>query len=311
MGLLSALFGGSKSSSTQQQTSDSRGFSFNRGGSSSVSGAASSGRSAGVQGSQGTSSSASRVFSEDLLRQLYGGALGAAGEIDPGLATERVGQLFTGGSSIIDRLNEGGAGTDYLERRLAGDNSDVLDAQIEAVGTDLSKFFTDKLNPAITGSAVAAGQLGGGRQGVAQGEAISSVLEEFAKQSANLRATDVANRDAAALGLLDRQNAAGATTLGALPQLASIAGNNPSLDVFSQLSDIFGGPTVLTDASSQESSFGQEFSEQQANEFATALSEELGISFDEAHSIVTATSKGKSSNGIIPGLASLGGLFGG
>lgn len=308
MGLLKSLFGGGKSSASQEQTSDSQGFSLNRGVSSSVQSALSRARSAGVTGSQGTSGSTSRVFSDDLLRQLYGDALGAAGAIDPGLATERVGQLFTGGSSIIDRLNDGGAGADYLERRLSGDNSDVLNAQIDAVGKDLSRFFTDQINPAITGSAVSAGQLGGGRQGVAQGAAVSSILEEFAAQSANLRAADVANRDAAALGLLDRQNAAGATSLGALPQLAAIAGNNPSLDVYSQLSDIIGGPTVLTDASSQESSFGREFSEQESQELATALSEELGISFDEAHSLLKSTSKGSNQNGIFK---SIGLSFGG
>lgn len=296
MGILSSLFGGSKQSSQQQQKSDSFGFGLNTGTSASTSGSVSTGRSGGSSLSRDT------IFSGDMLRQLYGGALGAADAIDPALATERTAQLFTGGQSILDRLGEGGAGTDYLERRLAGEGSDVLNAQIDAVGKDLGRFFTDTLNPAITGSAVAAGQLGGGRQGVAQGEAASSVLEQFATQSASLRAADVANRDAAALGLLDRQNAAGATALGALPQLAAIGQSNPSLDVYSQLSSIFGGPVVTNEASSQQ------FSEEQATQFAQSLAEELGISYDEAHSLLTATSKGKSNGGIVSGL---GGLLGG
>jgi hypothetical protein len=277
-------FSKSKTSSEQNQQSDSFGYSLSGANSSSVSGASSAGRSAG------TSSSRDSIFSSDLLRQLYGGALDTAGAIDPGLATKRIDQLFTGGSSIIDSLG-GGAGSDYLERRLSGDNSDVLNAQIDAVGSDLGRFFNDQLNPAITGSAVAAGQLGGGRQGVAQGEAMSSVLKEFASQSANLRAADITNRDSAALGLLDRQNQAGATALGALPQLAAIGTNNPGLDVFSQLSDIFGAPTVTNEASSQQ------FSEEQATEFAQALADEFGISYDEAHSLLTSKSKGKSIGG--------------
>lgn len=276
--------GGSKSSSEQRQQSDSFGYSLSGANSSSVSGGSSFGRSGG------TSLSRDTVFSGDLLRRLYGDALGAAGGIDPGLATSRIDQLFTGGSDILARLNDGGAGEDYLTRRLEGDGGDVLNAQIDAVGKDLGRFFNDTLNPAITGSAVAAGQLGGGRQGVAQGAAMSSILEEFATQSANLRAADIAQRDTAALGLLDRRNAAGATALGALPNLAAIGGSNPSLDVYSQLSDIFGGPVVTNEASSQE------FSEQQASEFAQAFADEFGISYDEAHSLLTAKSKSKSAS---------------
>lgn len=293
MGILGSLFGGSSQSSQQRQVSDSFGASMNRGSSRSSSG----GSSSAVSG--GSSASRDSIFSGDLLRQLYGGALGAADAINPAVATERTAQLFTGGSSILDRLAEGGAGTDYLERRLSGEGSDVLDAQIGAIGKDLGRFFTDELNPAITGSAVAAGQLGGGRQGVAQGEAMSSVLEQFATQAGNLRAADIANRDSAALGLLDRQNAAGATALGALPQLAALGRSNPSLDVYSQLSDIFGAPTVTNEATSQQ------FSEEQASEYAQSIAEELGISVDQAHSLLTATSKGKSSGGIIPGLGKI------
>lgn len=299
MGLLSSLFGGGKTSSAQNQQSDSFGSSVNQSNASSQSGSVSSGISGGVSSSKGT------VFSEDLLRQLYGGALGAAGGIDSKAANDRVNQLFTGGLGILDTLGGGGAGEDYLNRRLAGDNGEVLNGQIDALGNDLGRFFNDTLNPAITGSAVAAGQLGGGRQGVAQSGAVDSVLREFSTQAANLRATDITNRDSAALGLLGAQNQRGATQLGALGELGALASNDATLDPYKDLASIFGGPVVTTDASSSQ------FSEQQAQEFATSLAQELGISYDEAHSLLTATSKGKTSNGIIPGLSSLAGGFGG
>lgn len=305
MGILSSLFGGSKTSSTQQQQSDSSGFSINRGTSSSESGGISSGFSSGVTGSSGASRSSSSVFSEDILRQLYGGAASAASAIDPSLAIERNNQLFTGGTSIIQQLTDGGAGADYLTRRLSGDNNDVLNSQIDAIGTDLGRFFNEQLNPAITGSAVAGGALGGGRQGVAQSGAIDSVLREFSTQAANLRASDITNRDNAALGLLSANNANANTALGSLSSLSDLGSGLEALQPFSALSQIIGGPTVLTDSSSEQSSFGQEVSQQQSEEFARSLSEELGISYDEAHALLTGSSKGKSSGGIVPGLKNL------
>lgn len=314
MGLLGSLFGGSKQSSTatQTQNADSFGYSANRAGSSSTSGATSSGFSRALSGSKGREGSSQGVFAGDIIKQLFQGASSAAGAIDPALATERNNQLFTGGSDIIARLSGGGAGGDYLERRLAGEGSDVLDAQIGAIGNDLGKFLNEQLNPVITGSSVAGGALGGGRQGVAQAGATDSVLREFATQAGNLRAADLASRDASALGLMSAQNANAQTALGSLGQLSDLGSGLEGLEPFAALSQIIGGPTTLTESFGETESFGQEMSQQQSEEFAQSLAEELGISYDEAHQIVTSssTSKGKSNGGIIPGLASLGGLFG-
>lgn len=278
-------FSKSKTSSEQNQQSDSFGYGVNQSLSQSMSGGTSSGRSTGISGSS------SDVFASDLFRQLYSGALGAAGAIDPAMATERVNQLFTGGTNILQQLEGGGAGEQYLERRLSGDNSEVLDAQIGALGKDLGRFYSEELNPVITGSAVAGGALGGGRQGVAQGVASRGVLEEFAKQAANLRATDITNRDSAAVQLLGARNTSAQTALAGLPGLADLGGGTEALNPYLALSQIFGGPTALTQ------SFGQEESVQQSEEYATALAQELGISYDEAHSLMTAKSKGKSVGG--------------
>lgn len=292
MGLLSSLFGGSKSQAEQTQQSDSFGYGINQSSATSSSGGRSSGLSLG--------SSTSDVFASDLFRQLYTGAVGAAGSINPALATERVNQLFTGGASIIEQLAGGGAGAEYLARRLGG-NDDVLNSQVDALGEDLSRFFSEELNPAIRGSAVAGGSLGGGRQGVAQGLAAEGVTREFARGATELRSADIARRDSAALGLLSAQGANAATALNALPQLAALGSGTEALAPYAALSEILGGPTVLTQS--------EQMSSQQAEEFAMSLAEELGISYDEAHALMTAKSKGKSSGGIVPGLASLGGMF--
>lgn len=286
MSLLSSLFGGSSTKSTQKQTQDSFGYSLNRSNAASTSGGYSTGASSGISGSS------SSVFADDLVRQLYSGALGAADAINPELATSRVNQLFTGGANIIAQLEGGGAGEDYLTRRLSGSDTSILDAQIGALGKDLGKFFNEELNPVIRGSAVAGGALGGGRQGVAEGLASQGVLEQFAAGAANLRATDLTNRDNAALGLISGRNTAAQTALSGLPALAGLGSGTESLSPYLALGQIFGSPTVLSQ------SFGQEQSMQQSEEFAQSLAEELGISYDEAHAILEASSKGKSSDGI-------------
>jgi hypothetical protein len=298
----------SKQSSSSQQTqkSDSSGLSLTDNNSSSVSGASSSGSSSGISGSSGVTSSNQGVFASDMLQQLYGGALGAAGALDPSVAASRVNQLFTGGSGILDQLSSGGAGADYLKGRLTGDNSQVLNAQIDSLGSDLGRFYKEQLNPVITGNSVAAGQLGGGRQGVAQGIASNSVLQQFATQAAGLRAADVTNRDNAALGLINAQNTGGATALGALPSLATLGSGASVLAPYQALSSVFGAPTTLTSAQGQTSSFGQESSQQQSDQYATAIAQELGISVDEAHSLMTGSSKG-SGFGVNAGFGSTSG----
>lgn len=305
MGILGSLFGGSKSSSKTVQKSDSSGFGINRGSSSSSSGGSSSGFSSGMSGSTSRTGSTSGVFASDILQQLYGGAADAASSINPALATERVNQLFTGGASIIESLSGGGAGADYLTRRLAGDGGEVLNAQIDAVGSDLGRFFNEQLNPAITGSAVAGGALGGGRQGVAQAGAMDSVLREFSTQAANLRANDIMQRDSTALGLMGAQNQNAATALGSLTSLAELGSGLEALQPYAALSQIIGGPTVLTDSFGESDSFGQEYSEQESEQFAISLAEELGISYDEARMRLKSTGSGKSQGGIVPGIASL------
>lgn len=292
MGILGSLFGGSKNSSEQTSRQDSFGYGVNESRAVSESGGRSTGFSAGASGSS------SSVFGADIFRQLYGGAFDTASAINPQLATERVNQLFTGGAGIIEQLAGGGAGADYLAGRLNGEN-DILNSQVDALGADLGRFYREELNPVIRGSAVAGGTLGGGRQGVAEGLASEGVAREFQRGATELRSSDIARRDTAALGLLGAQNANAQTALGALPGLAQLGSGMEALAPFAALSEILGGPTVLTE------SFGQEMSQQQSEEFATSLAEELGISYDEAHALMTAKSKGKSSGGIVPGLASL------
>lgn len=222
--------------------------------------------------SSGQSSSTQSIAFEDLFKQLYGGASGAADKamLGAGDLTKAAQQLFTGGSTFLQGLG-GDAGTAYLNSRLKDDS--VLNEQIDLLRQDSAKLFNEDLNPAITSRSVAGGTLGGGRQGVAQGMALDAVGESFSKGAATLRAQDLASKDQAAAQVASNSLSAANTGLGALPGLLDLTerGNNAELGIYSSLASILGGPTVL----------GQSQSTNTATSNAQSLSEALSRSYGE------------------------------
>jgi hypothetical protein len=146
------------------------------------------------------------------------------------------------------------AGTNYLTDRL--NNSDSADAQIAQLQKDTGLLFTDQFNPAITSDAVSSGNLGGGRQGVAQGMAMDTLARQFSSQATAIRSNDQAQKDAAASTVAGNSLTAASTGLGALPGLLSVVGQgqNADLDVYSKLAQIYGGPTTLSSSQSTSAS---------------------------------------------------------
>ena len=235
-------FGGSTSKSNSQSSS------FDQSNSASVSGGAS------VAGSEQS------IAFEDIFARLFGGAEGAAGGLDPSLLTESANQLFTSGAGFMNQIG-GDAGTDYLENRLSADNP-VLQDQIDLLGEDIGQFFNEELLPGITSQAVAGGQLGGGRQGVAQGRAINEASAQFRRGATALRAGDIGARDAVAGGLAGNAVQGAQVGLSGIPALAGVAdlGFSAGLAPYERLAAIMGGPTVLGSSFSNSADFAEAFS---------------------------------------------------
>jgi hypothetical protein len=202
--------------------------------------------------------------------------------------TQIASQLFTGGTGFLQGLG-GDAGTDYMKSRLSSENP-VLGEQIKQLQTDTGRLFNEELNPAITASAVAGGSLGGGRQGVAQGAAARAASEAFEKGATTLRAGDVAQRDSIAAQVAQGSLAAASTGLGALPGLLDLSerGVNEELGIYKNLGSILGGPTTLTQASSDQ------FSRSTAQSVADSLSKSYGQT--ESESTSSSKSKGRAWN---------------
>jgi hypothetical protein len=269
----------SRQSATAQSTSDSYGYSG------SESQDVSRSLSEGVSG--GASSTGQTIAFEDLFKQLYQGASGAANNVAmqaPQLQ-QAAQQLFTGGSQFLESLG-GNAGSDYMTDRLSGP-SPVEDI-IASMKTDAGNLFRDELNPAITARGVAGGTLGGGRQGVAQGVAQARVADDFTRNAAALRYSDVQAKDAIAANVAGNSIAAANTGLGALPGMLDLVerGQNAELAPYGSLSAILGGPTTLT--SSESSDFSRTIAQSAADAFSRAFGEQTATSQS------TSKSKGKS-----------------
>ena len=243
-------------------------------------------RSSSVQGSQGSSisggasgsQSADQIAFEDVFARLFGGAEGAAAGLDPSMLTEAANQLFSSGSSFMAGLGQD-RGTQYLTDRLSADN-DVLESQIDLLGQDLGQFFEEELNPAITSQAIAGGQLGGGRQGVAQGRAISEVSDQFTRGATALRAGDIASRDAAAGTIAGNDIAGAQTAFAGIPALLGTAdfGFGANLAPSERLAAILGGPTVLNESSASALDFARSFSSSFGRSSATSRSDSRSFS---------------------------------
>lgn len=272
-----------KQDSKAQSTSSSESYGY----SGSESGDVSRSLSEGVSG--GSSNTNQAIAFEDLYKQLYGGATNAANNVAmqaPQLQ-QAASQLFTGGSQFLQSLG-GNAGTDYMTDRLS--NPSPVEDIIASMKTDAGNLFRDELNPAITSRAVAGGALGGSRQGVAQGIAQGRVADDFTRNAAALRYSDVQAKDAIAANVAGNSIAAANTGLGALPGMLDLVerGQNAELAPYGSLSSILGGPTTLTSASAND------FSRTTAQSAADAFSKSFGEQTAESQSQSTAKSKGRA-----------------
>jgi hypothetical protein len=266
MGFLSDLIGGKQKvvpTSSSEAFSESSAGSVSQGASSSV----------GSSLSRSTSS----VFNADIYKSLFGGASNAASraaELVPGIQGA-ASSLFTSGGRFLEEL-EG-----ELETAGRLGESGFEDEQIAHLGSDLGRFYEEEINPRLTSRGVAAGQFGGSRGEVAQGVASRGLAEEFSKGSTAIRLAGQDRRDRLA-GQVDSLRADRSSRgIDALPGLLGLAesGIGAELAPYLQLSQIIGGPTVLTDSESGS------FSESGSSQLARSFSESRGSSTSKGSTV--------------------------
>ncbi len=153
-----------------------------------------------------------------------------------------------------------------LRQQAFGENPE-LQNQINLLGQDIGQTFQQQILPGIQSEAIGTGQLGGGREGVAQGLASQAALSEFQRGAQTFRSEDITRQLAAAgqlgqLGLGQQAQTgaqlgdAGALNLGALGELQNLfnLGLSPFAAEFGALNNlagIIGQPTVLQQGAAQ------------------------------------------------------------
>ena len=264
--------GASKSQSTSDSESSAYGYT----------GSQSQDTSRSLQQSTSGGSTTQSLAFQDLFAQLYGGASTAAkgATASAGDLMQHASQLFSGGREFLENLKTN-SGLTYMQERLQG-GKDLLNEQIGNLKSDIGSFFKEQLMPGVKSGAVSGGNLGGGRQGVAEGLAAREAGEQFTKGATALRVADQQQRDAIAGQIANNSVQAASTGLGALPSLLDLSerGANAELGIYSNLAQILGGPTVLSQSENFAQSTGQSVSDAFARSFGenTASSKSKGQS---------------------------------
>lgn len=186
----------------------------------------------------------------DFLRnagvELFGQQQGQQGQF-----AQQAQQLFGQGQQQLGGLTD----NPFLSAlgAQAGGNPDLVAAQTGQLSDVLAQQFTEQINPAITSRAIGGGQLGGGRQGVAQGAAIQGQQRALAAGNVGFQAADAARAQQAAAtgGQLFGQGAQ--AQVAALPGLQALLQSpfNQQIQSLLGLGQAIGGPNVL----SQQSAF--------------------------------------------------------
>jgi hypothetical protein len=206
MGLLSSLFGGSKSRTVNNPST--------------------------VWGGQAP-----------FLTNLYGQAQGLAGQQAGTIGQDAasLSQGLLGGLGPYANAATNPAFQNLLQRAQGG--SPYLGQQIQGLGADIGQFFNQQILPGIQSQYGLGGTLGGSRQGIAQGMASQDALRQFTQGATNLRQADYGQglQAAGLLGNLGQQqigNLGNMYNLGMSPYQAQFA-------PWQALSGIIGGPAVL------------------------------------------------------------------
>jgi len=180
---------------------------------------------------------------------------------------QQAGQQFAGQSQELFQQGQQSIGgltqnpfLDALQGQ-AGGNPDLVAAQTGQLSDVLGQQFLEQINPAISRGAQGVGQLGGGRQGVAQGLAIQGQQRALAQGNVQFQQADAARSQQAAQAggsLFGQGTQAGLAALPGLQGLLAMPQQQQLMSLLG-LGQAIGDPNVLSQqtAQNQAQSTGQ------------------------------------------------------
>ena len=156
-----------------------------------------------------------------------------------------------GQQGTLQGISQGlmGQGNQFLNNLQGIGSPEMQAAQIGQLGTQLGDFFSEQINPAIRGNAQQAMQLGGSRQGIAQGLAAGKLGQAFSSGATDIMANAQQQRLQASMGGLSQ-----------LPGLMGVAGDpyTAQYNPLMQFAAILGGPTVLNESQGSQQRWGMQ-----------------------------------------------------
>ena len=223
----------------------------------------------GAQGSSGASFGQSFVDQQqapflDFLRNQAQGAFGGQQQSAQDL------------QGLFGNLGGEAVNNQFLQdlRAQSGGNPELVAAQTGQLSDVLSQQFNEQINPAISRQAQGLGQLGGGRQGVAQGQAIQGQQRALAAGNVGFQQADAQRAQQAALGGGQLQGQG----IGQAGQFAQ-QGFGAQFAPGQQLQQLFGAPTVLSQQGAVDQSFGFDQARQFQRSSGTSSGKSSGFNF--------------------------------
>ena len=180
-------------------------------------------------GSQSESKASSSVpdwqrgYFEDLYRRAAGAVNDQAniGGDARALVERFLPGAEAGAGAFQDVISGASPGQAYLNASLGGGNP-YLQAQIDALGGDISRNLAEDILPTLRTGGISVGSPGGSRAGIAEGLAAGRAQDAFADASANLRFQDLLRQTTAATTATRNELAAGAGAVNAGNQLYNL-----------------------------------------------------------------------------------------
>ena len=288
-------FGSTKSTSQSTSEGGSIGFGQNIG----FGGSQAFDFSQAFGGSQATGGAATFVdpsqagfldFLRNAAQGQLGGQIGGAGALQSALG---------GLGQQAGQLGQQATANPFLQslQQQAGGRPDLVAAQTQQLGGDISQFLQQSVLPGITSEGIQAGQLGGGRSQVARGIAGGEATRAFGRGALDIQLADQQRAQEAAQvggGLFQQGIGQGLQAqLGGLGLAGGFAGQGfeAQFAPLQQLASILGGPTVLSQQQNQQTAFDQAFGGGQSQAFDFAQGFDFSAAFDRSQQTSTAKSK--------------------
>lgn len=164
--------------------------------------------------------------------------------------SDEVSGYLTGAGDILGDIGSGAdPATAYMRSRLGQENP-YLSGTIDQYGADIARNLAENILPELRSGGVAAGQPGGSRFHLAQGQAADAAQREFSQGAMQMRMADLQQTDAMS-GQLAQMNMMAAQGMAGLAEPSYNLGMAPYSAAWMpalNYANVLGSPTIVSES---------------------------------------------------------------